>query len=73
MAMDNFLKVGSTVINLTLVTDMHMEDDGSVSIYLAAPSTSKPGCRVLSLSGAEASKLRDLITLKVTDIQVPRV
>jgi len=71
--MENFLKVGNAVINLGLVTDMRLEDDGSVSVYLAAPSSSKPGCRILSLSGVEASRLRDLIALKVTDIQVPRV
>jgi hypothetical protein len=69
--MNNFIAIGDKVINLDLVTDMSIKKGGGITLYLAAPSTDMPGCRVVNFDGEDAAKLRDWITLKVPDIRAP--
>jgi hypothetical protein len=52
--MAQFLRVGDYVINMDLVTDIHVSAD-SVSIFLLSHQINGPGGRVLAFDNEEAA------------------
>jgi|SRR4051794_5623315 hypothetical protein len=67
--MPNLLKIGATVINLDLVTDMVITTEGII-VYLSAPMGRRGQIqgRMLRFAGAEAEHLRAWLNMHTTEL-----
>jgi hypothetical protein len=67
--MPNLLKIGATVINLDLVTDMVITAK-EIIVYLSAPAGRRGQIqgRMLRFAGAEAEHLRAWLTMHMTEL-----
>jgi hypothetical protein len=67
--MPNLLKIGATVINLDLVTDMVITTE-EIIVYLSAPMGRRGQIRsrMLRFAGAEAEHLRAWLNMHTTDL-----
>jgi hypothetical protein len=67
--MPNLLKIGATVINLDLVTDMVITTE-EIIVYLSAPMRRRGQMqgRMLRFAGAEAEHLRAWLTMHMMEL-----
>jgi hypothetical protein len=57
--MSQFIRIGNRVINTELVTDIAVNEEGSISVYFAAPAGDH--ARVRTFEGADVAALQKWI------------